>query len=209
LAKDIGPKCRYCRREGTKLFLKGVRCFTDKCSFERRPYPPGQHGQARSKMSDYKLRLREKQKVKRIYGISERQFRKYVAIATASKAGKTGELLLQLLERRLDNVVFRMGLAKTRVDARQLVLHRHVVVNRKCVSVPSFLVKTNDVVSMKEKSAGGVRVTEGQEFSKNSEPVTWLDMNRDKKEALIKSLPDRQSVQYPIREQLIVEFYSR
>jgi small subunit ribosomal protein S4 len=208
LAKDIGPKCRYCRREGGKLFLKGVRCFTDKCSFERRPYPPGQHGQARVKMSDYKIRLREKQKVKRIYGIGERQFRKYFAIANR-RGGKTGETLLQLLERRLDNVVFRMGLAKTRMDARQLVLHKHVAVNNRCVNSPSVLVKPNDVVAVREKSAERVRVADALEFSKNTEPITWLEVNRDKKEALVKSLPDRASVQYPIMEQLIVEFYSR
>lgn len=208
MAKDTGPKCRYCRREGSKLFLKGVRCYTDKCSFERRPYPPGQHGQARVKMSDYKIRLREKQKVKRIYGIGERQFRKYFAIANR-RGGKTGETLLQLLERRLDNVVFRMGLAKTRMDARQLVLHKHVALNNRCVNIPSVLVKPNDVIVVKEKSKERVRVSDSLEFSKNSEPIAWLEVNRDKKEALIKSLPDRASVQYPIREQLIVEFYSR
>lgn len=208
MAKDTGPKCRYCRREGSKLFLKGVRCFTDKCSFERRPYPPGQHGQARVKMSDYKIRLREKQKVKRIYGIGERQFRKYFAIANR-RGGKTGETLLQLLERRLDNVVFRMGLAKTRMDARQLVLHKHVALNSRCVNIPSVLVKPNDVIVVKEKSAERVRVMDSLEFSKNTEPINWLEVNRDKKEALVKSLPDRASVQYPIREQLIVEFYSR
>lgn len=207
MAKDTGPKCRYCRREGTKLFLKGVRCFTDKCSFERRPYPPGQHGQARVKMSDYKIRLREKQKVKRIYGIGERQFRKYFSMA--SRKGKTGETLLQFLERRLDNVIFRMGVAKTRMDARQLVLHRHVAVNNHCVNIPSFLVKPNDVVSMREKSKNKQRVLDSFEFSKNAEPIAWMEVNRDKQEAMIKSLPDRASIQYPIREQLIVEFYSR
>lgn len=158
-------------------------------------------------MSDYKIRLREKQKVKRIYGISERQFRKYFALA--GKKGKTGETLLQFLERRLDSVVFKMGIAKTRMDARQFVLHRHVAVNKKRVNIPSFLVKPNDVISIREKSRGKLRVEDALEFSKKSEPIVWLEVNRDKKEALVKSLPDRESIQYPIREQLIVEFYSR
>jgi small subunit ribosomal protein S4 len=208
LAKDIGPKCRYCRREGTKLFLKGVRCFTDKCSFERRPYPPGQHGQSRVKMSDYSIRLREKQKVKHMYGISERQFRKYFSMA-AKKVGKTGEALLQHLERRIDNVVFRMGLAKTRMDARQLVLHRHIQVNGRCVNIPSYQVKPNDIVAVRSRSLGDKRIGEAMEFAKNTEPIGWLEINKEKKEAVIKTLPDRASIQYPIREQLIVEFYSR
>jgi len=206
--KDTGPKCRYCRRENTKLFLKGVRCYTDKCSFERRPYAPGQHGQGRVKASDYRIRLREKQKARRIYGIAERQFRTYYETAAGTK-GATGEALLQLLERRLDNVVFRMGMARTRMEAKQLVLHRHVKVNGRCVNVSSFLVKQGDVVALKEASRGLQKVAESVEFFKNAEALSWLDINREKREALVKTLPDRASIQYPIREQLIVEFYSR
>ncbi|MFH1435193.1 MAG: 30S ribosomal protein S4 [Pseudomonadota bacterium] len=207
MAKDTGPKCRYCRREGAKLFLKAARCFTDKCAFERRPYPPGQHGQGRVKPSDFSIRLREKQKVKRLYGLGEGQMRRYFKMA--GKMGKTGESLLQLFERRLDNVVLRMGLAKTRMDARQLVLHRHVRVNSRTVNIPSFLVKANDVVSVREKSKSIKRIAEAVEFSKNTEPTPWLEVNREKMEAVIKSLPDRASIQYAIKEQLIVEFYSR
>jgi len=208
LAKDTGPKCRYCRRENMKLYLKGIRCYTDKCSFDRRPYPPGQHGQSRVKMSDYSIRLREKQKVKRIYGIGEKQFRKYIKIAS-KKTGKTGEILLQQLERRLDNVVFRMGIARSRMEARQLVLHKHIQVNGKCVNVPSYQVKAGDKIAVRQKSLEDKRILEALEFSKNTEPLTWLDVNREKKEATIKTLPDRSSINYPIMEQLIVEFYSR
>jgi len=191
-----------------KLYLKGIRCYTDKCSFDRRPYPPGQHGQSRVKMSDYSIRLREKQKVKRIYGIGEKQFRKYIKIAS-KKTGKTGEILLQQLERRLDNVVFRMGIARSRMEARQLVLHKHIQVNGKCVNVPSYQVKAGDKIAVRQKSLEDKRILEALEFSKNTEPLTWLDVNREKKEATIKTLPDRSSINYPIMEQLIVEFYSR
>ncbi len=191
-----------------KLYLKGARCYTDKCSYDRRPYPPGQHGQGRVKLSNYSIRLREKQKVKRIYGISERQFCRYLA-AAAKKVGKTGEVLLQNLERRLDNVVFRMGLAKTRSEARQLVRHRHIQVNGKCVNIPSFQVRPNDVIALRPKSRDLKRVEEAIEFSRNWESLGWLEVDREKKEAVVKSLPDRATIQYPIREQLIVEFYSR
>lgn len=209
MVKYTGSKCRFCRREGMKLFLKGERCYTDKCSFDRRPYPPGQHGQGRIKASDYSIRLREKQKVKRIYGLSERQFRRYFEMSTKKKEVATGEALLQLLERRLDNTVYRMGLAKTRADARQLVLHRHILVNEKCVNIPSFLVKPNDKIELKEKSKNLLRIKEAMEFTKSLEKPPWLEIDRDRKEAIVRSLPDRSSIEYNIREQLIIEFYSR
>ncbi len=191
-----------------KLFLKGERCFTDKCAYERRPYPAGQHGQGRIKPSDYSIRLREKQKARRIYGIMERQFRRYFAMADMSR-GKTGENLLQILERRLDNVVFRMGFAKTRADARQLVRHRHVFVNGRRVNIPSFLVKTGDSITLGEKDSKLVRVSESVEFSKTLEAVSWMEVDRDARSGKIKNLPTRDAISIPIREQLIVEFYSR
>src|SRR6187549_1811678 len=157
MARYIGPSCKLCRREGLKLFLKGERCYTDKCSFDRRPYPPGQHGQRRIKFTEYGIRLREKQKVRRIYGVLERQFRKYFAEANRKK-GVTGEALLMLLERRLDSACYRLGFAATRSDARQLVLHCHVKVNGKIVSIPSFQVKPGDKVSIHERSRETVRV---------------------------------------------------
>src|SRR5688500_1365115 len=157
MARYTGPSCKLCRREGLKLFLKGERCYTDKCSFDRRPYPPGQHGQRRIKFTEYGVRLREKQKVRRIYGILERQFRGYYKKANRGK-GVTGEALLTLLERRLDSVSYRLGFAWTRSDARQLVRHKHVSVNGKTVNIPSFLVKPGDKISIREKSKNDVRV---------------------------------------------------
>ena len=191
-----------------KLFLKGERCFTDKCAFERRPYPAGQHGQGRIKPSDYSVRLREKQKARRIYGIMERQFRRYFALADMHK-GKTGENLLQILECRLDNVVYRMGFAKTRADARQLVRHRHVLVNGRRVNIPSFLVKAGDALSIGESDAKLKRVAESLEFSKTQEPVSWIEVDREARKGKIKNLPTRDAISIPIREQMIVEFYSR
>src|SRR5689334_14337555 len=158
MARHTGPVCKLCRRESLKLFLKGERCYTDKCSFDRRPYPPGQHGQRRSKFTEYGIRLREKQKVRRIYGVLERQFRTYFEKADQTK-GVTGELLLGLLERRLDSVCYRLGFAATRADARQLVRHKHVQVNGKSVNIPSYLVKPGDKISVREKSRTIVRVT--------------------------------------------------
>jgi small subunit ribosomal protein S4 len=191
-----------------KLFLKGERCFTDKCAYERRPYPAGQHGQGRIKPSDYSIRLREKQKVRRYYGVLERQFRRYFAMADGQK-GVTGENLLSMLERRLDNVVFRMGFAKTRPDARQLVLHNHVVVNSRRVNVPSYLAKPGDEVTLRKRSQNLLRVEEALEFSKSLEIVPWIEVDRDHKVGKVKTLPTREAVTVPINEQLIVEFYSR
>lgn len=208
MARYIGPVCKLCRREGMKLFLKGDRCYTEKCSYDRRPYPPGQHGQARVKFSEYGLRLREKQKVRRIYGILERQFRKYFHQADRTK-GVTGENLLSLLERRLDNVVFRLGFAATRAEARQLVLHCHVLVNRKRVNVPSYVVKVGDVVSIREKSREIPRIKESVSGVERRGPITWLDLDKANFSGTVKTLPLREEVTLDIRENYIVEFYSR
>jgi small subunit ribosomal protein S4 len=191
-----------------KLFLKGERCFTDKCSFERRPYRAGQHGQGRVKPSDYSVRLREKQKVRALYGILERQFRRYVQMADQQR-GVTGENLLGLLERRLDNVVFRMGFAKTRSDARQLVRHNHVLVNGRRCNIPSYLVKAGDEVTLRDRSKNLVRVEAALEYAKSLETVPWIEVDSDKRLGKVKTLPTRESITIPIREQLIVEFYSR
>jgi small subunit ribosomal protein S4 len=189
-----------------KLFLKGERCYTDKCSYDRRPYPPGQHGQRRSKATEYGLRLREKQKLRRIYGIVEKQFAGYFDKADHGK-GVTGDVLLQLLERRLDNVVFRMGFARTRSEARQLVLHRHFLVNGKRVNVPSFLVHQGDVITVAEKSQSKAVFESSQEVASRRETPAWVE--REGLTGTVKMLPEREAVTLPIEEQLIVEFYSR
>lgn len=208
MAKDTGPQCKHCRRENMKLFLKGERCFTDKCSFERRPYRSGQHGQGRIKHSDYSIRLREKQKVRSLYGVMEKQFRRYVRIADMQK-GVTGENLLRILERRLDNVVYRMGFAKTRKDGRQLVRHNHVIVNGKRVNIPSYLVSSGDEVSLRPRSHSLQRVEQALEFAKSLETVQWIEVDQGKKVGKVKALPAREAITIPIREQLIIEFYSR
>jgi small subunit ribosomal protein S4 len=208
MARYIGPVCKLCRREGMKLFLKGDRCYSDKCAFDRRPYPPGQHGQARVKFSEYGLRLREKQKVRRIYGALERQFRKYFAGADRMK-GVTGENLLSLLERRLDNVVYRLGFAATRAEGRQLVLHGHVQVNGKRVNVPSYLVKVGDKISIREKSRTIPRLKESVEGAERRGQITWLELDKPNFTGTMKTLPVREEITLPISEQLIVEFYSR
>ena len=206
MARYTGPVCKLCRRDGMKLFLKGDRCYTDKCSYDRRPYPPGQHGQRRSKATEYGLRLREKQKLRRVYGIVEKQFAGYFEKADTGK-GVTGDLLLQLLERRLDNIVFRMGFARTRSEARQLVLHRHFLVNGKRVNIPSFLVNVNDVVSVAEKSQNKAVFEAAQEVASRREVPAWVE--REGLSGTVKMLPEREAVTLPIEEQLIVEFYSR
>ncbi len=208
MARYIGPVCKLCRREGMKLFLKGDRCYTDKCSFDRRPYPPGQHGQARVKFSEYGLRLREKQKVRRIYGTLERQFRKYFAGADRMK-GVTGENLLSLLERRLDNVVYRLGFAATRAEARQLVLHGHVQVNGKRVNIPSYLAKVGEKISIREKSRTIPRLKESVEGAERRGQISWLELDKASFTGTMKTLPVREEITLPISEQLIVEFYSR
>lgn len=208
MARYIGPVCKLCRRENNKLFLKGDRCYSDKCSFDRRPYPPGQHGQARIKFSEYGLRLREKQKVRRIYGVLERQFRKYFHSADRSK-GVTGENLLSLLERRLDNVVFRLGFAATRSEARQLVLHGHVLANGKRLNVPSYVAKVGDKISIREKSRQIPRIKESVSGVERRGANTWLELDKEAFTGTVKSNPVREEIQQPINEQLIVEFYSR
>ena len=208
MARYIGPVCRLCRREGTKLFLKGDRCFTDKCAVDRRPYPPGQHGQRRTKFTEYGIRLREKQKVSRIYGILERQFRKYFKEADRGK-GVTGETLLSILERRLDNTCFRLGFASTRAEARHLVRHKHVSVNGRTVNIPSFRVKPGDKVQVRETSRKMARVTSALDAAEKRGIPSWLDLNRGEFAGTVKTLPVREEITLPIQEQLIVEFYSR
>ena len=208
MARYIGPVCKLCRRENTKLFLKGERCYTDKCSFDRRPYPPGVHGQRRSKITEYGMRLREKQKVRRIYGLLERQYRRYFGMADRAK-GVTGTQFLIALERRLDSVCYRMGLAATRTDARQLVRHQHVEVNGHVVDVASYLVRTGDRISIREGSKKHLRIQAALDVAARRERPEWLEFDRDTLSGSIRMLPQRDAITLPIEEQLIVEFYSR
>jgi small subunit ribosomal protein S4 len=209
MARYIGPVCRLCRREDMKLFLKGERCYTDKCGYERRSYPPGQHGQARRrKRSDYGEQLREKQKVKRIYGIAERQFRGYYFKASRMK-GVTGDNLIQLLERRLDNVVYRMGFASDHAESRQLVRHGHFKVNGRRVNIPSYLVRSNDVVEVQEGSRTVTRIVDALGAVERRGVPRWMELDKDGFKGTVKSMPARDDVTLPIREQLIVELYSK
>jgi small subunit ribosomal protein S4 len=208
LARYRGSVCRLCRREGEKLFLKGERCFGTKCAIERRSYAPGQHGQRQRKVSDYGVRLREKQKVKRIYGMMECQFRNTFHNANR-KQGVTGEILLQYLERRLDNVVFRFGFATSRQQARQLVSHGHITVNGRRVDIPSFQVREEDLVQIKEKSALRETVKETVSVAEHRGMPGWLQLDKEKLSGRIVGLPAREDIQYPIKEQLIVELYSK
>jgi len=209
LARYVDAACRLCRRENLKLFLKGDRCYTDKCAFERRGYAPGQHGQRRGrKLSDYGIQLREKQKAKRIYGILERQFRRYYMKADRQK-GITGTNLLVLLERRLDNIVYRMGFSSSRRQARQLVRHNHVMVNGGKVNVPSYLVKVGDSVEVKEASRKIPLIIESMETFVRREKSPWLEVDSDNYRGVLKALPNREELTIPINEQLIVELYSK
>lgn len=208
MSRYTGPVCRQCRREGTKLFLKGDRCYTEKCGVERRAYPPGQHGQGRGRVSDYGLQLREKQKVKRMYGVQEAQFRLAMGAATSMR-GRTGENLLSLLERRLDNVVFRLGFATSRAEARQLVRHGHFEVDGRKVDVPSFRVKAGTRLRLREKSRQIARITEALAALERRSLPGWLELDAETFEGVVKSLPTREDVTMPIQEQLIVELYSR
>ncbi|MCX5709599.1 MAG: 30S ribosomal protein S4 [Candidatus Omnitrophica bacterium] len=209
MARYTDASCRLCRREGEKLFLKGPRCFTEKCAIVKRAYAPGQHGQGRKqKLSNYGLQLREKQKVKRIYGVLERQFRKYFRIASKTK-GVTGKVLLQLLERRLDNVIFRMGLAISRPQARQIVRHNMVFVNSKRVNIPSFLVDKDDVVSVKTKEKAAKKIKEIMDLSKDRTVPSWLEFDAASLSAKVIRLPEKTDIQQQIQEQLIVELYSK
>lgn len=211
MARHREAVCRLCRREGQKLFLKGLRCFTEKCAIEKRNFIPGQHGQSRraKKLAGYGLQLREKQKVKRTYGLLERQFRTYVEKATRAK-GPSGENLIIMLERRLDNVVWRIGLASSRAQARQLVLHGHVRVSGKKVNIPSYLVGVGDEVAIKEKMHQNTMILEARNLAQSHNTVPWLELDRDNFKARVVALPKREDVQTPpITEQLIVELYSK
>jgi small subunit ribosomal protein S4 len=208
LARYTESVCRLCRRENLKLFLKGERCYTDKCAIERRNYPPGEHGQARPKFSEYSIQLREKQKVKRMYGLLENQFRRTFAAAARAK-GITGEALLILLERRLDNVAYRLGFATSRAEARSLVRHGHVHVNGKKINIPSYVVRAGDLVSIKERSRQMGRVLTAMEAAQRRGIPEWADLDRDAFTGRIKLLPTRSDITMPINEKLIVELYSK
>ncbi len=211
MARYTGPSCRQCRREGTKLFLKGTKCFTEKCPVERRPYAPGQHGQAtarRKKMSEYAKQLREKQKIKRIYGVSERQFRNtFERVATL--AGITGHNLLAALETRLDNVVYRMGFAPSRKAARQLIRHRHIEVRGKLVDVPSYQVRPGEEVRVKQGSRELVLVQAAMEQAARGGALSWIAVDRDSYSGRVLEKPQRQSIPLAAQEQLVVELYSK
>ena len=209
MARYLEPVCRLCRREGMKLFLKAARCHGDKCAIERRNFPPGQHGKARRpRMLGYGLQLREKQKLRRIYGILEKQFRRYFEKATIQK-GITGDLLLQFLERRLDNVVYRMGLATSRSQARQSVRHGHLQVNGRKVNIPSFLLKPGDVVEVRQGSRENPSLLTSREATGHQPVPTWMELDRENLRARIIANPQRQDISVPIQEQLIVELYSK
>jgi small subunit ribosomal protein S4 len=208
VARYTGASCRLCRRENLKMYLKADRCYSDKCAIERRPYPPGQHGQGRIKFSEYGVQLREKQKVKRIYGLLEGQFRLTFKKASAKK-GKAGENLLQALEMRLDNVVFRMGFGGTRGETRQMVRHAHFLVNGKKVNIPSYQVRVGDKITVKEKSRKVNRINESLEAVDRRGIPAWLEVDKKAFEGTVKSMPAREDLTLPIQEQLIVELYSK
>lgn len=208
VARYTGAQCKLCRREGEKLFLKGDRCFTDKCGVERRKYPPGQHGQGRGKLSDYGVQLRTKQYVKRSYSILERQFRKYFYEAQKRK-GITGETLLQYLELRLDNVAFRMGFAANRNQARQLVTHKHFTVNGRVVNIPSFRVRPGDVVEVREKSRALSVIAESVSSVERRGVPAWVEVDHAKFSGKVIGVPARDEIAIPVQEQLIVELYSK
>lgn len=209
MARYTGSSCRVCRRKGTKLFLKGTRCYTDKCAFSRRSYSPGQHGKGRRfKISNYGLQLREKQKVKNVYGILEKQFRRYFTIADRSK-GVTGEKLLELLERRLDNVVFRLCFAVSRAQARQMVRHGHVLVNDRKVNIPSYSIRTGDIIRIKQKDNIVKNVKEAVESVKDRGVPEWLEQDTEGLKANVSRLPERGDIGMDIQEHLIVELYSK
>ena len=209
MARYTGAVCRMCRRDGVKLFLKGPKCFTDKCPVEKRNFPPGQHGQTRkAKIVGYGLQLREKQKAKRIYFTLESQFRAYYEKAS-NKTGVTGELLLQQLETRLDNVAYRLGFAISRRQARQVVRHGHVNVNGRKVNIPSFQVKVGDVIEIRENSKKLVILEGGRDFAAGLSTPSWLEVNRDDFSGKVIALPKREDIQLPVNEQLIVELYSK
>lgn len=208
MARYIGSKCRLCRREGEKLFIKGEKCYSSKCPIENRPFPPGQHGQRRTRLSDYALQLREKQKMRRIYGVLEGQFRRYYKEADRIK-GSTGENLLQLLEGRLDNVVYRMGFGVSRTEARQLVRHNGITVNGQKVNIPSFQVSSGDVIAVSDKSKNQLRVKAAIETAEQRGFPEWIDVDTKKFEGVYKTVPERSDLPAEIQEQLVVELYSK
>lgn len=208
MAKYTDSKCRLCRREGEKLFLKGEKCFTAKCAMEKRAYPPGQHGQRRTRLSDYALQLREKQKLRRTYGVLEKQFRSYYKEAARLK-GSTGENLLQLLECRLDNVVYRMGFAASRSEARQLVRHNAIKVNSVRVNIPSFQINADDVVEVNESAKSQTRIKSALEFVEQRGLPDWIEVDQAKMQGTFKVIPERSDLSADINEHLVVELYSK
>ncbi len=208
MARYSGPVCRICRREGMKLFLKGERCLSEKCAFERRPYPPGEHGRRRIKPSEYQKQLREKQKVKRTYGLLEKQFRGYYKKA-AQKKGITGENLLQMLETRFDDIIYRSGFAHSRPEARQLVRHGHFTINGRRVNIPSYRLRAGDVYGLAEKSKAADRVKEATGSAAKGQIPEWLSVDSKNLTGKVNDLPTREQIMMPVREQLIVELYSK
>ncbi len=208
MARYTGSVCRLCRREGVKLYLKGERCFSEKCAVDRRPFPPGQHGQGRRRNSEYGLQLREKQKARRYYGVLEKQFEAYYDEA-ARRPGITGENLLQILESRLDNVVYRLGFAASRAEARQLVRHGHFTVNGRKVDIPSYLTKAGDVIAIREKSQQVARIKTLLENAESRTIAPWLELDLANKSGKVVRVPSRDEIDAPVAEQMIVEHYSR
>ncbi|MEI8034371.1 MAG: 30S ribosomal protein S4 [Betaproteobacteria bacterium] len=208
MARNLDAKCRQCRREGEKLFLKGEKCFTDKCAIERRNYPPGQHGQKQARLSGYGVQLREKQKIRRIYGLLERQFRKFYAEAAASK-GVTGEALLQMLESRLDTVAFRMGFGASRTESRQIVRHNGILVNGKRVNIPSFQCRPGDVVEVAEGSKAQLRIKAAVEAADSRGRAEWIEVDSKAFKGTFKACPQRSELPSSINESLVVELYSK
>ena len=208
MAKYTGPVCRLCRREGVKLFLKGSRCMTEKCAIERRSYPPGQHGQGRQRISEYSAQLREKQKLRRIYGLQERQFRGFFGKAER-RAGITGDHLLRLLECRLDNVVYRLGFASSRKEARQLINHGHFLRNGRKTDVPACVVKAGDVVEVRQKSRALVPILSALEAVDGRGIPGWLELDRAAFKGTVRALPTKEEIALPVNEQMVVELYSR
>jgi small subunit ribosomal protein S4 len=206
VARTLGPKCRFCRREGIKLFLKGERCLTEKCAVERRSYPPGEHGRGRIKQSEYLLQLREKQKARRYYGLLEKQFRTYYTKA-AKRSGITGEELLRMLETRLDNVVYRLGFAASRAQARQLVRHGHFLVNGRRVNIPSYQVRPNDIVNVRAGSAAEQLIRDATDLTASVAP--WLQADHEGLTGKVLKSPERGEIDTPVQESLIVELYSK
>ena len=208
MARYTGPSCRVCRREGEKLFLKGERCYTDKCSVTRRQYAPGQHGQSKKKLSEYGVQLREKQKAKKFYGVLESQFRKYFELAAKTR-GMTGENLLKILETRFDNIVYRLGYARSRSEARQLVRHGHFSINGRKVDIPSYILKPNDLIEVREGSKGDEIFKEILESTESKVVPAWLSADHDNLKGSVVAAPAREDVDLPVQEHMIVELYSK